>query len=83
MSTTVDITVTQNVDQVEINTTENLTVVNIIDGNQGGGGVESVTGTLVDNTDPDNPIVNTPNISQVLAVAGDRPLALFGGLFTV
>jgi hypothetical protein len=29
----------------------------------GGGGIESVTGDLVDNTDPLNPIVNTPNIT--------------------
>lgn len=32
----------------------------------GGDGVQSVTGDLVDNTDPDNPVVNTPDGTVVL-----------------
>lgn len=31
----------------------------------GSGGVQSVTGDLVDNTDSNNPIINTPNLQQV------------------
>lgn len=34
----------------------------------GGSGVQSVTGDLVDNTDPLNPIVNTPSLQQVTDV---------------
>ena len=38
-------------------------------------GVQSVTGNQVDNTDPANPIVITPNITQVLNIS-DRPVIL-------
>ena len=41
-----------------------LTVLN----NTGTGTVTSVTGDLVDNTDPLNPVVETPNLAQVLAI---------------
>jgi len=34
----------------------------------GGGGVQSVTGTTVNNTDPLNPIVEVPSLAQVLAI---------------
>jgi copper chaperone CopZ len=46
----------------------NLTpiVVQVHEGGQGGGGVQSVSGSLVDNTDPANPIVNTPTFNEVL-----------------
>ena len=37
-------------------------------GGSGGGGVQTVTGTLVDNTDPLNPIINTPSFAQTLAI---------------
>jgi len=33
--------------------------------------VESVTGALVDNTDPLNPIVNTPDLTEVLTASND------------
>jgi len=36
-------------------------------GGSGGSGVQSVTGTLVDNTDPLNPIINTPSFAETLA----------------
>jgi hypothetical protein len=45
---------------------ENQTdLIDYIDNNSGG--IESVTGDLVDNTDPANPIVNTPTFNEVLA----------------
>jgi hypothetical protein len=45
---------------------ENQTdLIDYIDNNSGG--VESVTGDLVDNTDPANPIVNTPTFNEVLS----------------
>jgi len=52
---------------ISVNVT-NLTpiVVQVHEGGQGGGGVQSVSGSLVDNTDPANPIVNTPTLNQVL-----------------
>jgi hypothetical protein len=34
-------------------------------GNTGGGAVESVTGAIVNNTDPQNPIINTPTKAQI------------------
>jgi hypothetical protein len=44
---------------------ENQTdLIDYIDNNSGG--IESVTGNLVDNTDPANPIVNTPTFNEVL-----------------
>jgi hypothetical protein len=44
---------------------ENQTdLIDYIDNNSGG--IESVTGDLVDNTDPANPIVNTPTFNEVL-----------------
>ena len=36
-------------------------------GGSGGSGVQSVTGTLVDNTDPNNPVINTPSFAETLA----------------
>jgi hypothetical protein len=44
---------------------ENQTdLIDYIENNSGG--IESVTGDLVDNTDPANPIVNTPTFNEVL-----------------
>jgi len=45
---------------------ENQTdLIDYIENNSGG--IESVTGDIVDNTDPANPIVNTPTFNEVLA----------------
>jgi len=41
-----------------------------ISGGGGSGGVQSVDGPTVDNTDPDNPIVETPDLQQVLTEGG-------------
>ncbi|MEC4050603.1 hypothetical protein OX284_014280 [Flavobacterium sp. SUN046] len=41
-----------------------------------GSGIQSVTGDLVDNTDPINPIINTPNIDQVLTVNNETDKTL-------
>jgi hypothetical protein len=52
----IEINVTKNIEEVEINVQPNVTQVIISE--VGSGGVESVTGNIVDNTDPDNPTVN-------------------------
>ena len=67
MSTIIDINVTPTIQDVTINTVDNITVINV-NTQSGGGGVESVTGTAVDNTDPLNPVVNlnTPTLQQVM-----------------
>lgn len=42
--------------------------------------INTLTGTLVDNTDPNNPVVNIPDIDQVLGVGGvatDKILQLY------
>lgn len=75
MSDIIDITTTIVEDVVEITTTDNQTIVNVINQTGGGGGVQSVTGNQVDNTDPANPIVITPNITQVLNIS-DREVIL-------
>ena len=36
----------------------------------GSGGVQSVTGDTVDNTDPDNPVVGVPDLQEVLTAGG-------------
>jgi hypothetical protein len=51
--------------QISATTTNDLTLGT--GGGGAGGGVESVTGDLVNNTDPLNPIVNTPTLNEVLA----------------
>jgi hypothetical protein len=51
--------------QISATTTNDLTLGT--GGGGAGGGVESVTGDLVNNTDPLNPIVNTPSLNEVLA----------------
>ena len=48
---------------------KNPTAPMIISG--GGGSVETVTGGLVDNTDPDNPIINNPTISDVTGLTAE------------
>lgn len=39
-----------------------------------GGGVVSVNGNLVNNADPENPVINIPSLSQLLYSGGDRSL---------
>ncbi len=61
MSTTIDINVTPTVQDVTINTVDNITVINV-NTQSGGGGIESIvagTNITVDNTDPLNPIVSS------------------------
>lgn len=41
-------------------------LISLVDKQSGGGGIETVTGTLVDNTDPLNPIINKQDIDSVL-----------------
>lgn len=50
----------------------------------GTGTVESVTGDIVDNTDPDNPIVNTPTLQQVSdeGASTTTPIAVTNGTST-
>jgi len=55
-------------------------------GGSGGGGVQTVTGTLVDNTDPLNPIINTPSFAQTLAIdnkTNDIPIISNNGLASI
>ena len=78
MATEIDIAVTTTTYNVTIVAEPNEYVVNITT-NASGGGVESVTGTTVDNTDPLNPVVGVPNLMQVLAV-GDREYKAIGDL---
>ncbi len=67
MATNIDIEVTKTEYTVDITVEPNEYIVNITT-STGGGGVQSVTGDLVDNTDPLNPIIETPNLTQVLTV---------------
>jgi hypothetical protein len=53
----IEINVAKNIEEVEINVQPNVTQV-IINEVNGGGGVKSVTGNIVDNTDPLNPVVD-------------------------
>jgi len=64
MATEIDIAVTTTTYNVSITADPNEYIVNIT--TNGGSGIESVTGTTVDNTDPLNPIVEVPNLTQVL-----------------
>jgi len=64
MATEIDIAVTTTTYNVSITAEPNEYIVNITTG--GSGGVQTVTGTTVDNTDPLNPIVEVPNLTQVL-----------------
>ncbi len=41
-------------------------------GGGGGGSVDSVTGTLVDNTDPANPVIDIPTLQQTATVGGSN-----------
>ena len=55
-------------------------------GGSGGSGVQSVTGTLVDNTDPNNPVINTPSFAETLAEdnkTNDIPIVSNNGLAVV
>ena len=65
MADIIDINVNKTVEDVTINVTEEVIQVNI-NTVTGGGGIESVTGTAVDNTDPLNPIVNISTLQEVL-----------------
>jgi hypothetical protein len=74
MSTTIDINVTPTIQQVTINTVDNITVINV--NTQSGGGIQTIvagTNVTVDNTDPLNPIISAtgggggvPTLDQVL-----------------
>lgn len=64
MATEIDIAVTTTTYNVSITAEPNEYIVNIT--TNGGSGIESVTGTTVNNTDPLNPIVEVPNLTQVL-----------------
>ncbi len=48
-------------------TGNDFTVNDLVDISEGtgGGGIQSLSGDLVDNTDPDNPIINTPTIEDL------------------
>jgi len=64
----VDITIQETVNEVDITVNQNVITVNVTrTTGGGGGGVESVTGDLVNNTDPLNPIINTPTLAETLA----------------
>jgi hypothetical protein len=65
MSTIIDINVTPTIQEVTINTVDNITVINV-NTQSGGGGIESVTGTAVDNTDPDNPVIDISTLQEVM-----------------
>lgn len=63
-------------EQVEINdvgVTKKATTAGIAALASGGstGGVQSVTGTLVDDTDPDNPVINSQDLASVLVAGND------------
>jgi hypothetical protein len=74
MSTTIDINVTPTIQEVTINTVDNITVINV--NTQSGGGIQTIvagTNVTVDNTDPLNPIISAtgggggvPTLDQVL-----------------
>ena len=63
MATEIDIAVTTTTYNVTITAEPNEYIVNIT--TNAGGGIESVTGTTVDNTDPLNPIVGVPTLQQI------------------
>jgi len=64
----IDITIQETVNDVEITVNQTVITVNVTrTTGGGGGGVESVTGDLVDNTDPLNPIINIPSFAETLA----------------
>ena len=64
----IDITIQETVNDVEITVNQTVITVNVTrTTGGGGGGVESVTGDLVNNTDPLNPIINTPSFAETLA----------------
>jgi hypothetical protein len=74
MSTIIDINVTPTIQEVTINTVDNITVINV--NTQSGGGIQTIvagTNVTVDNTDPLNPIISAtgggggvPTLDQVL-----------------
>ena len=53
----VDITIQETIEEVDITINQNVIEVNVTR-TSGGGGVQSVTGNVVDNTDPLNPVIN-------------------------
>lgn len=76
MATEIDIAVTTTTYNVSITAEPNEYIVNIT--TNGGSGIESVTGTTVDNTDPLNPIVEVPSLTQVLTVGDKAPDSISG-----
>jgi len=83
----IDITIQETVNDVEITVNQTVITVNVTrTTGGGGGGVESVTGDLVDNTDPLNPIINTPSFAETLAEdnkTNDIPIVSNNGMATV
>ena len=63
MATEIDIAVTTTTYDVTITASPNEYIVNIT--TNAGGGIESVTGLTVDNTDPLNPVVNVPTLQEI------------------
>jgi len=80
MATEIDIAVTTTTYNVSITAEPNEYIVNITTG--GSGGVQTVTGTTVDNTDPLNPIVEVPNITQVLEQSDREYKAIIDASYT-
>jgi len=72
----VDITIQETVNEVDITVNQNVITVNVTR-TTGGGGVDSVTGTLVDNTDPNNPVINTPTKTSDLTNDGENNTSTF------
>ena len=73
MSDIIDINVNKTVEEVTIDVQPNVTVVNIST-SSGGGGVQTVTGDYVDNTNPANPIIDLEpietDIENIYAILG-------------
>jgi len=60
----VDIVIQETIETVDITVSPNIIEVNVTR-TSGGGGVQTVTGTTVDNTDPLNPVVNVPTLQEI------------------
>ena len=60
----VNITIQETIQEVDIIVNQNIIAVTVTR-TSGGGGVQSVTGTTVDNTDPLNPVVNVPTLQEI------------------
>ena len=69
----VDITIQETIEEVDITINQNVIEVNVTR-TSGGGGVQSVTGNVVDNTDPLNPVINItiPDVPTLQEVCDER-----------